>query len=413
MTTPSLMRACDVAVLAGQTMFQRGGSLVNLGSTTGLHDGGRYPDVLAFLHGYGSQPGNSIAEQLASQWTSGGGGAVAWQVGIDAQDRVYVRAPLPAPFASFTLTATAGNCYGFSAGASTSSVVSGYHTVTASSAWTRGNQYLSSAPNVVTVAAGTVSVPMTFSRSRVHSVPTALRASTTFDGTVSPMQSLEAFDNAIADPVTLRARWGIDANGKVWASYPSVCPALNFTLLPTALSWRRLLGFTGDEAGVTASLQTTVTATYPCPLVLMLWRGLSRYQCSAQNYDGAVTLADGRARGRHIGTATLHDVGYTLRGPTSQLDQEGQALASFWPAIGRGQPCSLMLDHGDPRRHRWLESLYDGTAVAPFSAAYTTQHLRGRVAGRVAASSADVQTFALDGARVRSGELSLTLAEEP
>jgi hypothetical protein len=72
-----------------------------------------------------------------------------------------------------------------------------------------------------------------------------------------------------------------------------------------------------------------------------------------------------------------------------------------------------MLDHGDPRRHRWLESLYDGTAVAPFSADYTTQHLRGRIVARVAASAADVQTFALDGARVRSGELSLTLAEEP
>jgi hypothetical protein len=57
--------------------------------------------------------------------------------------------------------------------------------------------------------------------------------------------------------------------------------------------------------------------------------------------------------------------------------------------------------------------LYDGTAVAPFSADYTTQHLRGRMVARVAASAADVQTFALDGARVRSGELSLTLAEEP
>ena len=411
-TTPSLMRACDVAALASQVMFYRGTNPVPLGSTSGLHDGGRLPDVLGFLHGYGSQFGQSIAEQLAALWAGAGGGAVAWEVGIDAADRVFVRAPSTA-FAGFTLTASAGNCYGFAAGTTASSTVAGYRIVTAAAAWLRGNQYPSSAPNVVTVTNGVTSTALTSARTRVHSLPTAMRASTTFDGTVSPLQSLERFDNDVADNVQRRVRWGVDADGHAWVSSPTVAPAFAFFGSSSALAWRRLLGFTGDEVGVTASLQTTITATYPCPLVLMLWRGLTRYQCSAQNYDGAVTLADGRARGRHIGTATLHDVGYTLRGPTSQDDQEGQALAAFWPSIGRGQPCSLMLDHGDPRRHRWLESLHNGTAVAPFTTAYTTQHLRGRIAARVSASSADVQTFALDGARVRSGELSLSLAEEP
>lgn len=325
---------------------------------------------------------------------------------------MFIRAPSTA-FASFTVTASAGNCYGFAAGVTTSSTVAGYRIVTAPSAWSRGNQYPSAAPNILSISAGATTTALTYARTRVHSLPTAMRASSTFDGTVSPLQSLERFDNDTADNVQRRIRWGIDSDGRAWVSSPTVVPAFSFFGSSSALAWRRLLGFTGEEVGVTASLQTTITATYPCPLVLMLWRGLTRYQCSAQNYDGAVTLADGRARGRHIGTATLHDVGYTLRGPTSQLDQEGQALASFWPAIGRGQPCALMLDHGDPRRHRWIESLQDGTAIAPFSADYTTQHLRGRIVARVAASAADVQTFALDGARVRSGELSLTLAEEP
>ena len=407
-TIQSLMRACDVVALASQVAFYRGANPVSLGATTGLHDGGRYPDVLAFLHGYGSQAGQSITEQLVALWS----GLVAWEVGIDSADRVFIRAPSTA-FASFTVTASAGNCYGFAAGVTTSSTVAGYRIVTAPSAWSRGNQYPSAAPNILSISAGATTTALTYARTRVHSLPTALRASSTFDGTVSPLQSLERFDNDVADNVQRRIRWGIDSDGRAWVSSPTVVSAFSFFGSSSALAWRRLLGFTGDEVGVTASLQTTITATYPCPLVLMLWRGLTRYQCSAQNYDGAVTLADGRARGRHIGTATLHDVGYTLRGPTSQLDQEGQALASFWPAIGRGQPCALMLDHGDPRRHRWLESLHDGTAVAPFSADYTTQHLRGRIVARVAASAADVQTFALDGARVRSGELSLTLAEEP
>ena len=411
-TIQSLMRACDVVALASQVAFYRGTNPVTLGATTGLHDGGRYPDALAFLHGYGSQTGQSIAEQLAALWASAGGGAVAWEVGIDAADRVFIRAPSTA-FASFTVTASAGNCYGFATGVTTSSTVAGYRIVTAPSAWSRGNQYPSAAPNVLSINAGATTTALTSARTRVHSLPTAMRTSSTFDGTVSPLQSLERFDNDVGDNVQRRIRWGIDSDGRAWVSSPTVSPAFAFFGSSSALAWRRLLGFTGAEVGITGSLQTTITATYPCPLVLMLWRGMTRYQCSAQNYDGAVTLADGRARGRHIGTATLHDVGYTLRGPTSQLDQEGQALASFWPAIGRGQPCALMLDHGDPRRHRWIESLQDGTAIAPFSADYTTQHLRGRVVARVAASAADVQTFVLDGARVRSGELSLTLAEEP
>ena len=98
-TIQSLMRACDVVALASQVMFYRGTSPVTLGATTGLHDGGRYPDVLAFLHGYGSQAGQSIAEQLVALWASAGGGAVAWEVGIDSADRVFIRAPSTA-FAS-------------------------------------------------------------------------------------------------------------------------------------------------------------------------------------------------------------------------------------------------------------------------------------------------------------------------
>jgi hypothetical protein len=411
-TVPNLLRACDVLDLAGETVFYRGANPVALGTTSGLHDGGRYPDVLAFLHGYASQPGNSVAEQLSASWSSAGGGVFAWEVGIDNADRIFVRVPT-ASLAGFTLSASAGNCWGFASGSTASSTVGAYQSVTAPNAWTRGNQYPSIAPNVVTISAGTTTTSMMFSRSRVHSIPTALRPSTSFDGTTSPLQSLETFDNLVADAVTRRVRWGVDSTGRVWVSSPTVCPAFSFWGAPSGLAWRRLLGFTGDEVGIAASLQTTITATYPCPLVLMLYRGLTRYQCSAQNFDGTVTLADGRARGRHIGSATLHDLSYTLRGPTSQLDQEGQALASFWPGVGRGQPCSLQLDSGDPRRHRWIESLYDGTAVPQFSADYTTQHLRGRVVARVAASSADVQTFALDGARVRSGDVSLTLAEEP
>jgi hypothetical protein len=60
-----------------------------------------------------------------------------------------------------------------------------------------------------------------------------------------------------------------------------------------------------------------------------------------------------------------------------------------------------------------VEQLYSGEAVPEFSTAYTTQHLKGRIVGRVAASSSSTSTFGLDGARVRSSDVSVTIAEEP
>jgi len=48
-TVPSLLRGCDVAELAGETVFYRGANPVAVGTTSGLHDGGRYPDALPGL----------------------------------------------------------------------------------------------------------------------------------------------------------------------------------------------------------------------------------------------------------------------------------------------------------------------------------------------------------------------------
>jgi hypothetical protein len=105
-------------------------------------------------------------------------------------------------------------------------------------------------------------------------------------------------------------------------------------------------------------------------------------------------------------------VGYTLRGPTHAVSDEGQALAAVWPRLGRGQRVTLTHDLGDPRRSRLLASLYTGAAVAAHSTSYTTEHLRGRVVGRVSASSPEDMALVLDGARVRSDEMTLVIDED-
>ena len=43
---PALLARCDVYQFAGQTLFQRGATLVTMPSTANLYDGGRYPDLV-------------------------------------------------------------------------------------------------------------------------------------------------------------------------------------------------------------------------------------------------------------------------------------------------------------------------------------------------------------------------------
>jgi len=410
---PALLRGVDVAELLGEPIFQRGGIDVIVTPAAQTFAGGRFPDVLGWLNGYGSQTGRSMTEELRSSWvTAGGSPGDSWEVIITEDDRVAVRVPT-VDLASFDLAASSGNAWGFATGSTSSSTVGTYQQVTAPDAWRRGNLDLYVAPNAITITDGATACALSTTTARVQAIPTALRASTDSEDGLGPVSSLERLDNFYCDSPDFRIRWGVDAAGRVWTSYPSSVSAVTWLATDAGLAFRRLFGFTGEETVSTVLGRSILTATYPCPAVLVLYRGMSRYQVSTESIDGAVTLADGRARGRHIGASTLHDVTYTLRGPTSQLDQEGQAVRAFWPSSGRGQPLTLWLDIGDPRRHRHIEQLYTGETVPEFTSGYTTQHLKGRIVGRVAASSSSTSTFGLDGARVRSSDVSVTIAEEP
>ena len=410
---PALLRGVDVAELLGEPIFQRGGIDVIVTPAAQTFAGGRFPDVLGWLNGYGSQTGRSMTEELRSSWVAAGGSpGDSWEVIITEDDRVAVRVPT-VDLASFDLAASSGNAWGFATGSTSSSTVGTYQQVTAPDAWRRGNLDLYVAPNAITITDGATACALSTTTARVQAIPTALRASTDSEDGLGPVSSLERLDNFYCDSPDFRIRWGVDAAGRVWTSYPSSVSAVTWLATDAGLAFRRLFGFTGEETVSTVLGRSILTATYPCPAVLVLYRGMSRYQVSTESIDGAVTLADGRARGRHIGASTLHDVTYTLRGPTSQLDQEGQAVRAFWPSSGRGQPLTLWLDIGDPRRHRHIEQLYTGETVPEFTSGYTTQHLKGRIVGRVAASSSSTSTFGLDGARVRSSDVSVTIAEEP
>jgi hypothetical protein len=409
---PALLAGCDVAALAGLIPFTRGATNITLPAAASMYDGGRYPDVVAWLTGYGSQAGRHLAGDIITAWAAAGGGTLAWEADITTDDRVRIRVP-NASLGAWSLVATAGNAYGMPTGTTAASLVSGYRQVVGTLPWTRGNYDAGASPHSLTITDGVDTIGVSTITARVHSVPTMLRASTTTDEGVSPLTSLEDADNDAVDNADRRVRWGLDETGRVWTSYPSpTIDPIGWLSTTAGLAFRRLMGFTGSESPVVTGGRALLTATYVCPLVLPLSRGMTRYSQTLRTSAGLVELSSGRARGRHIGHCRQHGVGYTLRGPTHTTSDEGQALSACWPLLGRGQRVAISHDLGDPRRSRLLADLYDGTAVPAHSTAYTTEHLRGRVPGRVAGGSAADVAFGLDGARVRSDEVTLLVDED-
>ena len=409
---PALLARCDVYEFATETLFQRGATLVTLPSTANLYDGGRYPDLVAFITGYGSQLGQSMSEALNADWTAGGGAPATWEVGIDASDRIFVRV-LTSEIASFDLQCSAGGPWGFASPVTTSTTDGLYQVVTAPDAWERGNLDLWATGQTFTVNDGSTFGGLYNVDVTVHSLPVALRAYNDSADGVYPTDSLEQVDNDANDNVFRRIRWGIDTTGRVWTSYPAAISAVTWSGGGVSASFRRLLGFTGYETPVTLGSRVLLTATYRTPLVLVIERGLTRHSRSLRSIDGVVELSDGRARGRHVGHSIVHDLEFTVRGQSAAENDEGQVIAAWAPYVGRGQPCTLDFTWGDSRRARLLETMLDGYDVPAFTTGYTTEPLAGRVVARVADASTSSYAVRLSGARVRSEPISMVLVEEP
>jgi len=409
---PALLARCDVYEFAGSTVLTRGANNVTIPATTTLYDGGRYPDLLAFLNGYGSQLGQSMSEALNADWTAGGGVPATWEVGIDETDRIFVRV-LTAEIASFAVQASTGNPWGFTSPIASSTTVGSYQVITAPDAWERGNLDLWNVGQGFTVNDGLTFGGLYNEDVTVHSLPVALRAYNASADGVYPTDSLEQVDNTANDNVFRRIRWGIDTTGRVWTSYPSTVSPVAWSGGGVAARFRRMLGFAGDEVPVLLGSRYLLTATYRTPLVLVIERGLTRHSRVLRSIDGVVELQDGRARGRHVGHSITHELEFTVRGQSAAENDEGQVIAAWAPYVTRGQPCTLDFTWGDSRRARLLETLLDGTDIPAYTDGYTTEPLAGRVVARVAASSASDYPVRLSGARVRSEPIAMTLVEEP
>ena len=335
----ALLSEFDASQWAGVNVFDRGADHITLASDAGVYD-----DALAFLHGFGSQTGRSLAADLQSRWTAAGGGGDIF-IGIDEDDRVYIETDTE----DFTLDASAGWAYlGFSAAGHGLVGGSAPYRRTATSDWTRGPlTWGTTGRLLITPAVGSQATLPRYTGT-VQSLPTWIRAVDEADADgVWDASCLETLDNTAADNADRRIRWGINAAGHVYTTRPTgVAAAVTWV----STSFRDRLGFSGNETEVTSNGVVTLTADYELPGLLRP-TGLSR--CLAWREESTATAREsgGGVAYNHLGSWSGWDVTVYVAGDALGDESVTEHLIRrVWPYAPLGAGLTLYREWGDPRR---------------------------------------------------------------
>ena len=381
---------------AGEVVFERDGNTCTIPAAASQWQGGRYLDVIQFLHGYGSQA--TLSDHLDGLWTANTGGGSA-SVGIDDDDRFYVQCS-----AFFDLIAGPSNPLGFAEGSHEAQVVGGAYRCTATLPWSRGAiDCRTPGVGVVTgVVAIDPAVGTTFYFPNVFRVlpdlPTAMRGAEADDDDATTL-CLEAWDP------DANVRWGVDLSGRVFYSSTSLADPITWPATAASRAFRAALGFTGAEVETVANGRTILTATYPCPGVLTVRRVLAAVLPEYRHSGAVGELPSGSVRGRTHGTATQWECRFLIGGSADARNDEGQMLRTLAPLLTRGARVSVFPVWGDPRRGKSVEQLYTGEPLALYGHSHTTQlgGVAGRITGRVSPDSPDAFRFVYSGdLRIRS-----------
>lgn len=334
----ALSAEVDATEWAGTEVFARGASAVTLPAGATVYD-----DVLALLHGYGSQTPRKLATDLAAAWT--GSGTVT--CGIDANDLFYIESDTT----DFTIGARASNVlWGFDAGGHGLVGGSAPFRRTAANNWTRGVfQVIKSTSSLLLDPAGAgASFDLPTYSFTAQSLPTMVRGAEG-DADDGVALSLETADNAGCDSTNDRIRWGVNANGYVYYTRPSsVATGITWT----STSFRDRLGFTGMEVEVIASSVATCTATLPCPGFLVPPWPLESCERTYREETRTVQLTSGLIARNEVARFLGWAVAVKLGGPASARDQSRHAIDRFLRWCPLGAKVRLFREWGDPRRAR-------------------------------------------------------------
>lgn len=404
------MAGFDARAWAGVVLFSRNATNVSAPAVATLHDGGHYPDAMALLTGWASYL--TLSTIVDTDWT----GAGTFSAGIDEDGFFYLQGSDAA--ATFTVTPGSDDPWGWG-GVTASSAFGGGQRATATAPWTRGPFSCTTNARFTVTRAGPVTVTMPSSQSMVHTLPTWLSGPTTPDFD-SVTECLDKWDNAATDAADKRYRWGIDADGRTFTSWPTAYGA-SVTVSWTSTTFRNALGFDGTETAVLANGIYTLTSTYPALGVQPLRNRLAQIDPAGANSGSALELTSGRIAGRQHRYARDLEIRFNLRGgvgitdTSPYLDEVELYLRRVAPHLWRGARCTVVPDWSDPRMGRSLVAQFADGVASPLLQSPQVRGDAGAVMGRkrceVSSDSADRVTlaFAPNRPRVRSGDVSMTL----
>lgn len=372
-----------------------------------------YRDMVAMLTGYGSQPGRSLADDMAAQWSiDSGGGSPGVRVGLTDDDRIYIETD----GGPWSVVGSVGGVYGF--GASSSVLVSGWHRIEASSGWSRAviaNEHMS----VTRTGGGTWLLP---------SVPYRVQSAMLMVERVGSVgdaddrwatSCLETIDNdADLGAYGLRTiRWGVDESGHVWTAWSTDSGIADPVW--TDAAYMRRLGYTGREVAVIEPSQASGflrTLTAECPTVLVPHGDGYDLTPSAEDVSAGVELYS-----RQIATTVRHyrplwTLTLDIPGPAYRCDRRSDHLRLVRDHIERmprGSLASVVVGWPGEIRRALSRCSVVSPAVGPYSSRHTTEgyHDVGRLVCRRTLQDAAVTAVVWPGRVQRTMSYTVQLIE--
>lgn len=350
----AIMSGFDASQWAGEQLFSVGGAAVYAPASWDAP----FIDAVDFLT-HGGMPSGAHAPttavqsfQLARVAIGGGFNGVI----VDDVDPLAPSSDKVAffhPTQSFSLvfsTLEDALHFGFTDLITPSQPIGGGHAVTAPLDWVREPAAITNIAVVLDTVPETTVQLFNTDGGTLHSVPEMFTA-------WSSPRCLSSVD--------ARVRFTLDRHGNVVCAY-----SVGFEPTPSADFWR-WLGFTLDEMPVLISAgMYTLTATHPCPGVLVPTRPFTSIARGEVWRGDAHELTDGSSSVAYMATREQWQVEAWLDGPGSRRDLEAHFLRRVKPWLYPGARVSVYQDWGDTRR---AVSSWPWPASGAYHRDYTTQ----------------------------------------
>ena len=381
----AIMAGLDMSEWAGSTLYSRNGVTVAAPALVSMHDAGHYPDVMAMLTGWASF--RTLSAEVAAAWAGAG---LTGTPALSINSNGFLQLSVTGAAGMLTLYAGVTDPWGWG-GTLTSTTVGGAEVVTATQRWTRG-RFPATTSSLFTVDDGGRLGQFPVYQTHVHSLPTYLTTAGGADGD-AVTETLEKWDNNAVDGTNKRIRWGIDAEGRVFTSWDADLGA-GYSVTWVSGTFKRMLGFTGDETAINALGVRMLTATYPPQGLLLMRSGLRVVDHAREHVGSALDLGSGRVAGRSRATWREVSVSADIVGGVgfaetnaAHLDEEQQLLHRVSPYLYPGARATLVPRWDDPRLGRSLHAQL-AAGLAPVAQSTTLVSSTGAVIGRMRAEVA-------------------------